>query len=150
MTRRARPVGINHVALEVGDVAEAVALLGRLFAIELRGEAPGMAFLDLGDQFLALSTGRTGGPDDERHFGLVVDDVDAVREAVAREGLEELETVSAGSLGFRDPWGNRFEVVPYAEVQFERTPAVRRALGVEHLVKSESARGEMWRKGLLD
>jgi lactoylglutathione lyase len=144
---RARLVGINHVALEVGDLDEALALYGRLFWFELRGRIPGMAFIDMGDQFLALSARRGGEPDAARHFGLVVDDVEAVREAVAREGLE-MSGSRTGSLDFRDPWGNLFQVVAYSEVQFERTPGVKRALGIEGVEKSNAARREIAEKGL--
>src|SRR3954463_3402427 len=130
---RARLVGINHVALEVGDVDAALELYGRLFDFELRGRAGRMAFVDMGDQFLALSEGRTQEPDAGRHFGLVVDDREVVRAAATRAGLE----VSRGrSVRFRDPWGNQFEVVDYADIQFERAPGVRRKLGIEALEKS--------------
>src|ERR687896_1076127 len=89
MHRMTRPrlVGINHVALEVGDLDAALELYGRLFAFELRGRVPGMAFLDMGDQFLALSEGRRQAPDDGRHFGLVVEDREAVRAAMAEAGI---------------------------------------------------------------
>ena len=143
---RARLIGLNHVALEVGDLEAALALYGRLFAFELRGRAPGMAFVDIGDQFLALSEGRAQGRDDGRHFGLVVDDKETVRAAVAAEGLE-----TAGRpprLDFLDPWGNRFEVVAYGDVQFERTGGVKRKLGIEGLEKSVRARAEIAERGL--
>jgi lactoylglutathione lyase len=145
---RAKLIGINHVALEVGDVEEALGLYGRLFDFELRGRAGRMAFLDMGDQFLALAEGRTQAPDEQRHFGLVVDDVEAVREALAREGIEEIPTRVPTSLDFRDPWGNLFQVVSYAEIQFERTAGVKRALGIEGQAKSESAKHEIADKGL--
>jgi lactoylglutathione lyase len=145
MPDRARLVGINHVALEVGDLEAALDLYGRLFAFELRGRAPGMAFLDMGDQFLALSEGRRQPRDDGRHFGLVVDDKQAVRAAVKREGLDLLP---GRRLDFYDPWGNRFEVVDYRDVQFERVPPVKRKLGIEELAKSEAARAEIRERGL--
>jgi catechol 2,3-dioxygenase-like lactoylglutathione lyase family enzyme len=142
----ARLVGINHVALEVGDIEAALALYGRLFSFELRGRGPGSAFIDIGDQFLALSEGRTQGPDDARHFGLVVDDKEAVRAAVEAEGLP---LVGQGHrLDFMDPWGNRIEVVAYADIQFERAPAVKRKLGIEALEKTEQARREIAGRGL--
>src|SRR5919108_3808104 len=87
---RPRVVGLNHVALEVGDIDEALAFYGRLFAFELRGRSADSAFIDLGDQFLALQKGRTQPADDGRHFGLVVDDKDAVRKAMAEAGIEPL------------------------------------------------------------
>ncbi len=141
----ARLVGINHVALEVGDVEEALALYGRLFAFELRGRAGRMAFVDMGDQFLALSEGRRQDPDQGRHFGLVVDDKAAVRAAIEREGLEILP---GRGLDFLDPWGNRFEIVDYRDIQFERVPGVKRKLGIEELEKRESARAEIRDRGL--
>jgi lactoylglutathione lyase len=142
----ARLVGINHVALEVGDLEAALELYRSLFAFELRGRSPGMAFIDMGDQFLALSEGRTQGPDDARHFGLVVDDKEAVRAAVVAEGLP---LVGQGHrLDFLDPWGNRIEVVAYADIQFERVPPVKRKLGIEALGKTERARREIAERGL--
>ncbi|HZH25451.1 MAG TPA: VOC family protein [Solirubrobacteraceae bacterium] len=143
---RARLIGINHVALEVGDVEAALALYGRLFDFELRGRAGRMAFVDLGDQFLALMPGRSQPPDEGRHFGLVVDDKEAVRAAVAAEGLTTVGRPPA--LEFLDPWGNRYEIVAYSEVQFERTPGVKRKLGVEALEKTERARAEIVQRGL--
>jgi lactoylglutathione lyase len=113
----------------------------------MRGRVRGMAFLDLGDQFLAVSEGRSQAPDSDRHFGLVVDDVDAAREAVRREGLDVLGRRSQ-SFDFRDPWGNRFQVVGYRNIQFERAPGVRRALGIEALGKTEAARREIDERGL--
>ena len=141
----ARAVGINHVALEVGDLEAALEFYGRLFELELRGRVPGMAFVDMGDQFLALSEGRRQGPDDGRHFGLVVDDKPAVRAAIEREGLEILP---GRGLDFLDPWGNRFEIVDYRDIQFERAPGVKRKLGIEALEKSTRARAEIAERGL--
>ncbi|MDQ3740439.1 MAG: VOC family protein [Actinomycetota bacterium] len=127
MSPLARAVGINHVALEVDDVDEALAFYGRLFAFELRGRAEGIAFVDLGDQFLALSPGRAQPEDDERHFGLVVDSKAAVLAALEAEGVEVIE---GRGLNFRDPWGNRVEVVQYDEVQFTKAPDVAAAMGL--------------------
>ena len=140
----ARAVGINHVALEVGDLDEALAFYGRLVAFELRGRVPGMAFVDLGDQFLALSSGRRPPPDDERHFGLVVDDAEAVREALADAGVDPLP---GGGLSFHDPWGNRVEVVQYDEVQFTKAPGVARGMGFD-AGKTTAALEELREKGL--
>ncbi len=142
----ARLVGINHVALEVGDLEDALELYGRLFDFELRGRSPGAAFIDIGDQFLAISEGRTQERDDGRHFGLVVDDKEAVRAAIA---AEELELVGTGHrLDFLDPWGNRIEIVGYVDVQFDRVPAVKRKLGIEGLAKTDRARREIAERGL--
>lgn len=138
----ARAVGLNHVALEVGSLDEALAFYGRLFELELRGRVPGMAFVDMGDQFLALAEGRTQGPDAHRHIGLVVDDRDAVL-AAAREAGAEL----FGGNSFLDPWGNQIQVVAYADVQFSKAPDVLRGMGLE-LAKSERALTELRDKGL--
>jgi lactoylglutathione lyase len=148
MTVRPKLVGINHVALEVGDIDEALDLYASLFEFELRGRIGNrMAFIDMGDQFLALSAGRSQPPDQARHFGLVVDDKEAVREAVKRAGLE-VSGSRGGSLDFLDPWGNQIQVVDYREVQFERTAGVKRALGIEQLEKSDQARAEIEERGL--
>ncbi len=148
MSDKAKLIGINHVAIEVGDVDEALALNGRLFDFELRGPGGRMAFLDMGDQFLAIGEGAGQPADSNRHFGLVVDDVDAVREALGRVGIDEIPTRFPTSLDFRDPWGNLFQVVDYREIQFERADGVKRVLGITDLEKSESARREIADKGL--
>ena len=127
---RARLVGINHVALEVGDLDAALELYGRLFSFELRGRVRGMAFLDMGDQFLALSEGRRAGPDEDRHFGLVVDDREAVRAALAEAGIEPHR---GRGLRFADPWGNELEIVEYADVQFTKAEPVLRGMGLGDL-----------------
>jgi lactoylglutathione lyase len=148
MPRPARLIGINHVALEVGDVDAALEFYGSLFEFELRGRVPGMAFLDMGDQFLALSEGRTQPRDDDRHFGLVVDDGAKVRSALAEEGVDVIESGGGSGFDFYDPWGNRIQVVEYGDIQFERTTGVKRKLGIEGLAKSESARRQIEDRGL--
>lgn len=141
----ARAIGINHVALEVGDVGEALAWYGRFLDFELRGRHPNMAWIDLGDQFLALSSGRRQAPDGGRHFGLVVDDKEATRAALAEAGVD---VPASGGLRFHDPWGNAVEIVDYRDVQFTKAPAILAALAPEGLEKSEAAREELARKGL--
>ena len=141
----ARAIGINHVALEVGDVGEALEWYGRVLDFELRGRRPTMAWIDLGDQFLALSSPRTQPPDDGRHFGLVVDDKEAVRAALARAGVD---VAPSGGLRFDDPWGNQVEIVDYRDVQFTKAPAILAALASEGLEKSPEAQEELARKGL--
>ncbi len=148
MPERARLVGINHVALEVGDVDEALAFYGRLFAFELRGRVPGMAFVDMGDQFLAIAEGRSQEADGGRHFGLVVDDVEAARAAVEDEGLEVVGA-RATSFDFRDPWGNRWQVVEYGEIQFTKAQYILDGMGLGDLKKTEKALEELRRKGLV-
>jgi catechol 2,3-dioxygenase-like lactoylglutathione lyase family enzyme len=144
---KARLVGINHVALEVGDIDDALDFYGRLLEFELRGRiGRRMAFLDAGDQFIALSAPRRQAADESRHFGLVVDDVGAVRDALDREGVEILP---GRGLDFLDPWGNRIQVVQYGEVQFAKTTPALRRLGLEGLGKTAEAEAEMKEKGLL-
>ena len=138
---------MNHVAIEVADLEAALDLYGRLFEFEERGRVPGMAFIDMGDQFLAVSEGRSQGPDEGRHFGLVVDDLEAVRRAAQAAGLEVSDS-GLGGLDLRDPWGNFFQAVAYTDIQFERTPGVKRKLGIEGLEKSEKARREIAERGL--
>jgi len=140
-------VGINHVALEVGDVDEALAWYGRFFDLTLRGRAgQAMAFVDMGDQFLALARDETPHVDRERHFGLVVDDKTAVRAALEEAGVE---LTRAPNCSFRDPWGNHVQVVDYREVQFAKTDNVLAGMGLE-LVKTERALEELREKGLAD
>ena len=144
-------VGINHIALEVGNVDEALAFWESIFGpLELRGRMGGMAFIDMGDQFIALSQGRTQPPDQARHFGLVVDDKEAVRER-----LKELGVITSGravcsgtSLDFWDPWGNQIQVVDYRDIQFTKTDAMLEAQGLEGLEKSERALQELRAKGV--
>ena len=144
-TKRARVVGFNHVALEVGDIEEALAFYGRLFEFELRGKSEGMAFIDLGDQFIALQKGRKQAPDDGRHFGLVVDDKEAARRALKAAGVKVLP---GRFLDFRDPWGNRIEIVGYDNIQFTKAANVLRGMGLTHLQKNENALKELADKGM--
>jgi lactoylglutathione lyase len=144
----ARLVGINHVALEVGDLEEALAWYGRFFEFELRGRAGArMAFVDMGDQFLAIAAGRTQPRDGARHFGLVVDDREAVRAALRQEGVEVSPT---GSLDFLDPWGNHVQVIDYRDIQFTKAPNVLRGMGLSALSKTDAAQRELRDKGLGD
>jgi catechol 2,3-dioxygenase-like lactoylglutathione lyase family enzyme len=141
----ARLVGINHVVLEVDDLDEALAFYGRLFEIELRGRVHGMAFVDMGDQFLVLAEGRSQPPDGQRHFGLVVDDREDVRRRLEGTGAEIL---GGGGLDFHDPWGNHVQIVQYEDIQFTKTPEVLAGMGLEGLRKSEAALRELREKGL--
>ena len=143
--KKARAIGFNHVALEVGDIDEALAFYGRLFDFELRSRSKTSAFIDLGDQFLALQKGRTQPADDDRHFGLVVDDKEAVRRTLAEAGVE---TLPGQFLDFLDPWGNRIEIVSYENVQFTKAPNVLRGMGLSHLPKNQKAIEELSAKGM--
>ena len=140
-----RVVGFNHVALEVGDIEEALAFYGRLFQFELRGKSETMAFIDLGDQFIALQKGRSQAADDGRHFGLVVDDKAAARRALEVAGVKPIE---GQFLDFRDPWGNRIEIVGYDNIQFTKAPNVLRGMGLTHLAKNKNAIKELKDKGM--
>ncbi|SHG46582.1 VOC family protein [Halobaculum gomorrense] len=135
---RARALGINHVALEVGDIDAAVEWWRSLFAVELRGTAPGMAFLDMGDQFVALSETAEGdgAPDHHRHFGLVVDDLDAVEDRLDEVDGERLDT---GGFDVRDPWGNRIQLVEYRAVQFTKAPYVLDGMGIDGEARAKTA-----------
>jgi lactoylglutathione lyase len=143
-----RLVGINHVALEVGDVDEALAWYGRFFEFEMRGRAgAAMAFIDMGDQFIAITAGRAQPQDQARHFGLVVDDKEAVRAALR---AADVNVQTSGSLDFLDPWGNHVQVVDYRETQFSKAPAVLRGMGIGPLEKTSGAKQELRSKGLAD
>jgi len=144
-SKKPRVVGFNHVALEVGDIEEALAFYSRLFQFELRGKSESMAFIDLGDQFIALQKGRKQPADDGRHFGLVVDDKEAARQALVAAGVRVLD---GPFLDFRDPWGNRVEIIGYDNIQFTKAPNVLRGMGLTHLVKNENAKKELAKKGM--
>ena len=140
-----RLVGINHVAVEVGDLDEALAFYGRIFDLTLRGRMRTMAFVDMGDQFLALSHGRRQSPDEERHIGLVVDDREAALAAARAAGAEML-----ADNDFRDPWGNHFQIVDYRDIQFSKTDRILAGMGLDGLAKSDRALAELREKGLAD
>jgi lactoylglutathione lyase len=141
-----RLVGINHVAVEVGDLDEALAFFGRIFdGMQLRGRGGGMAFVDMGDQFIALARAVPPVPDRERHIGLVVDDLEETVGRLRSAGVEII-----GSHDFRDPWGNRFQLVDYREIQFTKAPRVLIGMGLDGLEKSQHALEELRSKGLAD
>jgi lactoylglutathione lyase len=144
-SKKPRLVGFNHVALEVGDIDEALAFYGRIFSFELRSRSNTDAFIDLGDQFIALQKGRKQPADDGRHFGLVVDDKEAVRNALAEAGIKPLP---GPFLDFMDPWGNRIEIVGYSNIQFTKAPHVLRGMGLSHLTKNAEAIKELTEKGM--
>jgi lactoylglutathione lyase len=144
MAQSAKPrvVGFNHVALEVGDIEEALAFWGRLFEFELRGKSDDMAFIDLGDQFIALFEPGAG---EDRHFGLVVDDKELARRVLAAEAVE---VFPGERLDFRDPFGNRVQVVQYDQIQFLKAPSVLQGMGLGSLAKGEAALAELRSNGL--
>jgi catechol 2,3-dioxygenase-like lactoylglutathione lyase family enzyme len=138
---KAKLVGINHVALEVGSVDEALEWYGRIFDFTLRGRAGRMVFLDMGDQFIALAEGRSQPPDTKRHFCLFVDDKQAALDAARAAGAE----VRGNDV--LDPWGNNLQIVGYEDVQFTKTPEIMRGMGLD-LEKTDKALGELRAKGL--
>jgi lactoylglutathione lyase len=145
LSNKARLVGINHVALEVGSIEEALAFYGRLFEFSLRGRSAKIAFIDLGDQFINLTEGRTQPADEDRHFGLVVDDKEKVRQRLKEAGVN---TLPGRGVEFRDPWGNRVQIVEYANIQFAKHRAVLEGMGCTDLHKSPAAIEELSRKGI--
>ncbi|MDO3380236.1 VOC family protein [Geoalkalibacter halelectricus] len=146
--RKTTAIGINHVALEVGDIDEALAFYGELFNFKLRGRKDKMAFIDLGDQYLALTEGRSQEPDTKRHFGLVVDDREAMRPLVQRLGCTILSSPFPSGLDFLDPWGNYIQVVEYASVQFTKSPEVLAGMGLPGLHKDDQVLKELKEKGM--
>ena len=142
---KARAVGINHVALEVGDIEAALEFYGQFLEFELRGKSKNMAFIDLGDQFIALSAGRSQSPDDDRHFGLVVDDKESVRATLNDLGIEML---SEKFMDFHDPWGNRIEIVGYDGIQFSKDEHVLKGMGITNLRKTPEAINQLKEKGM--
>tara|TARA_B100000676_G_scaffold307299_1_gene365404 strand:+ start:2230 stop:2667 length:438 start_codon:yes stop_codon:yes gene_type:complete len=142
--RKAKAIGINHVVLEVDDLDEALEFYGKLFDFALRGRNEHNVFIDLGDQFIQLRLGKTQEPDGARHFGFVVDDRNPVNEALKELGVELLER----GMNFRDPWGNRLEIVSYNEIQFTKAPNILRGMGIENIEKTPSAINELAEKGM--
>ena len=143
--KKPRAIGFNHIALEVGDIDEALDFYGALFEFKLRSKSERAAFIDLGDQFINFSKGREQAPDDRRHVGLVVDDKEAVRQLLKDKGVEVLP---GRFLDFLDPWGNRIEIVGYENIQFTKAPYVLRGMGIENIAKNQKAMDELAEKGM--
>jgi len=141
---KARALGINHVVLEVGDLDEALKFYGAIFEFNLRGKSERNAFIDLGDQFIQLTLGKTQSADDKRHFGFVVDNREPVAAALDKLGVKRLDQ----RLNFRDPWGNRIEVVPYDDIQFTKATYVLKGMGLGSLEKTPNAVDELKKKGM--
>ncbi len=142
--QKARALGVNHVVLEVDDLDKALEFYGALFEFTLRGKSEHNAFIDLGDQFIQLTLGRSQVADTKRHFGLVVDDRDAVRRSMERLGIESIND----RLNIRDPWGNRIEIVPYDDCQFTKAPNILKGMGVAAPAKTANAIDELAKKGM--
>ena len=144
-TSKPRLVGFNHVAIEVGDIEEALSFYSNLFSFELRSRDSDMAFIDLGDQFLALQQSDNPLPTGGRHFGLVVEDKEAARQRIVEAGIE----IHPGPfLDFRDPWGNLVEIVGYENIQFTKADHVLRGRGLADLHKNDQAIQELAKKGM--
>jgi lactoylglutathione lyase len=142
--KKARALGINHVVLEVDDLDKALEFYGALFEFTLRGKSEHNAFIDLGDQFIQLTLGRTQVADTKRHFGFVVDDREAVKRAMDRLGIESIND----RMNILDPWGNRIEIVPYDDVQFTKAANILKGMGLTPLEKTASAIEELKKKGM--
>lgn len=140
-------VGINHIALEVGDLDEALDFYGKLFKFEQRGRSESQAEIDLGDQFIALVRAKARPADVKRHVGLVVADKEAVRAALVAHGVDILPLPDR-FLDFLDPWGNRIEIIGYENIQFTKADHVLRGMGLDHLRKTEAAIAELTEKGM--
>ena len=142
--KKARALGINHVVLEVDDLDKALEFYSALFEFTLRGKSEHNAFIDLGDQFIQLTLGRTQVADTKRHFGFVVDDREAVKRAMDRLGIKSIND----RMNILDPWGNRIEIVPYDDVQFTKATNILKGMGVTSLEKTASASDELKKKGM--
>lgn len=142
---KARAVGINHVALEVGDVDEALEFYGRFLDFEVARRSDTAAFVYFGDQFINFFKGRRQGPDDRRHFGIAVDDKELARRTLEKM---EVEILDGPFLDFLDPWGNRVELTTYTNIQFTKADHVLRGMGLAHLTKTEEALAELREKGM--
>ena len=143
--RRARAVGINHIALEVGDIDAALEFYGAFLDFEVARRSDTAAFVYFGDQFVNFAKGRQQGPDDRRHFGIAVDDKE-----LARQRLEELGVtfLDGRFMDFLDPWGNRVEITTYTNIQYTKADHVLRGMGLEHLRKTDEALTELRKKGM--
>ncbi|MAQ55955.1 MAG: extradiol dioxygenase [Rhodospirillales bacterium] len=141
---KARALGINHIVLEVDDLDKALNFYGKIFEFNLRGRNDNNAFIDMGDQFIQLRLGRTQEPDGARHFGFVVDNREAVKQALDEMGVQMLEH----RMNFHGPWGNRVEVVSYEDIQFTKAPNILRGMGIKNLEKTPSAIKELAKKNM--
>jgi len=144
-TKKARAIGVNHVALEVGDIDEALEFYGGFLEFELRSRGENAVFIDLGDQFINFSKGRRQAPDDDRHFGLVVDNRQLVADALETMGVKLLP---GPFMDFLDPWGNRIEIIDYTGIQFTKAPHVLKGMNLGGLGKTEEAIAELTEKGM--
>ncbi len=145
VARKARAVGINHVALEVGDIAEALDFYGQFIEFEIESQSEKAAFIYFGDQFINFALGRTQKPDHARHFGIAVDDKELVRKTLENMGVE---IFGGRLLDFLDPWGNRVEITTYVNIQFSKADHVLKGMGLSHLTKTPDAISELREKNM--
>lgn len=143
--QKAKAVGINHIALEVGNIEKALAFYGEFLEFEIDSQNENAAFIYFGDQFINFSVGRRQGADDERHFGIAVDDKEAARAKLQEMGVEILDS---RFLDFLDPWGNRVEITTYVNIQYTKADHVLKGMGLGHLTKTDEALSELEKKGM--
>ena len=143
--KKARAVGINHIALEVGNIDEALEFYGTFLDFEITRHSETAAFIYFGDQFINFALGREQGPDEKRHFGIAVDDKDLARETLEGMGITFLD---GRFMDFLDPWGNRVEITTYTNIQFSKADHVLRGMGLGHLEKTEHAVEELRKRNL--
>ena len=146
--KKPRLVGINHVAIEVADIDDALEWYGRIFEFKLRGKGERNAFIDMGDQFVNITRvpDYAASGEEKRHIGFVVDDRSRIIELAKAAGARFVE---GPFLDFLDPWGNRLEIIEYSNIQFSKTPGVMRGMGLD-LDKNEKARKELAEKGMAE
>jgi len=142
---KATAIGINHIALEVGNIAEALAFYGSFLNFTITSQSEDAAFIYFGDQFINFSKGRTQTPDEKRHFGIAVDDKELVRNTLTKM---DVALLGGRFLDFLDPWGNRIEITTYTNIMFSKTTTILRGMGMDHLQKTDEALSELDKHGL--
>ena len=142
---KATAIGINHVALEVGNIAEALAFYGRILNFTITSQSENAAFIYFGDQFINFAKGRAQVPDEKRHFGIAVDNKELVRDTLIEMGVA---LFGGRFLDFLDPWGNRVEITTYTNIMFSKSTAVLRGMGMDHLQKTDESLAELDKHGL--
>ena len=142
---KATAIGINHIALEVGNIAEALAFYGSFLNFTITSQSEDAAFIYFGDQFINFSKGRTQPPDEKRHFGIAVDDKELVRNTLTKM---DVALLGGRFLDFLDPWGNRIEITTYTNIMFSKTTTILRGMGMDHLQKTDEALSELDKHGL--
>ena len=144
-TQKAHAIGINHVAIEVGDVAAAIEFYGRFLDFQVEEQNDGMAIVYFGDQFINFIRNTDRTPDQMRHFGIAVDDKPLARSTLEAMGVQLLDS---RFLDFLDPWGNRVELTTYTNIQYTKADHILRGMGLGHLSKSDEALAELRAKGM--